>query len=343
VLAQNKPGLPLRLRTDDPYSLPRSSVQDVYAQIVSDLTSAKSLLSDFQRNLSAKKHYIDAKVVSGILARVYLVMQNWEAAKTEADAVLASFGNLMTKDQWARFYQCSQFGEVVWAVYQTSTNNMGSTGQYNMWYNYPLNEGSGDRYYNYQNFFVNDKYVELFEPTEDRYLFWKRSDDATFAENWVCAKMYDPGDGSGNSRGDYPLLRGSEMLLIKAEADANLGNAAQSLASLNQLQTARNVAAKTTTTDKEELLEAIYLERRKELLGEGTSGLLDLLRLQKPMIRKGDHFTFGLANLNSFTYKGESVIGFESNDYRMIFQIPDRELQLNEAIKTADQNPLSGR
>jgi hypothetical protein len=343
VIAQSKLGVPLRLHTDDAYSIPRATVKEVYDRITTDLTEAKLLLSDFKRNLSSQKHYIDATVVSGMLARVYLVMQNWESAKAEAENVLAAHSTLMTKDEWAAFWQCSEYDEVVWAVYQTSTNNMGSTGQYNMWYNYPLGESAGARFYNYQNFFANDKYVELFEETEDRYLFWKRSDDATFAANWVCAKMYDPGDGNGNSRGDYPLLRSSEMLLIKAECEANQGNTAESLATLNQLQTARNVTAKTTVTEKTALLEAIYIERRKELLGEGCSGFLDLLRLQKPMIRKGDHFTFGLANLNSFTYNGESVVGFESNDYRMIFQIPDRELQLNDAISMNDQNPFSGQ
>jgi hypothetical protein len=343
IIAQNKPGLPLRLHSDDPTSLPRSAVKEVYDQITADLLAAKSLLSSFTRPASMGKHYIDAAVTSGMLARVYLVMQNWNAAREEAERVLASYGTLMSKDQWAAFYQCSRYDEVVWAVYQTSEQNFGNTGQYNMWYNYPLGEGANDRYYNYQNFFVNDKYVELFDPGDDRYLFWKRSDDATFAQNWVNAKMYDPGDGNGNSRGDYCLMRGSEMLLIKAECEANSGNPAAALATLNTLQSARNVATPAQTADREELLEAIYLERRKELLGEGVAGLLDLLRLQKPMIRRGDHFNFGMANLNTFSYNGETVQGFESNDYRMIYQVPDREIQLNEAIGAADQNPFSGR
>jgi hypothetical protein len=343
VIAQNKPGVPLRLHADDPYSLPRATVKEVYDQIVADLTSAKSLLEDYKRPATMGKHYINVAVAAGMLARVYLVMQNWGGAQKEAEYVLASYNSLMSKAEWAAFYQCSRYSEVMWVVYQTSEQNFGSTGQYNMWYNYPLGEGSADRFYNYQNFFVNDKYVELFDPGDDRYLFWQRSDDATFAQNWVNAKMYDPGDGNGNSRGDYCLMRGSEMLLIKAECEANSGNLSAALTTLNTLQSARNVSAPTQTAGKEELLEAIYVERRKELLGEGVSGLLDLLRLQKPMIRRGDHFNFGMANLNTFTYEGETVQGFESNDYRMIYQVPDREIQLNEAINAADQNPFSGR
>ena len=343
AIAQNKPGVPLRLHVDDPSSLPRATVKEVYDQITADLVAAKSLLNGYKRPAGMGKHYIDATVTAGMLARVYLVTGNWEGAQKEAEEVLLSYGSLMSKAEWAAFYQCSRHAEVAWAVYQTSEQNFGNTGQYNMWYSYPLGEGSSDRYYNYQNFFVNDKYVELIDPEDDRYLFWQRSDDATFAQNWVNTKMYDPGDGNGNSRGDYCLMRGSEMLLIKAECEANRNNTSAALATLNTLQSARNVATPTQTANKEELLEAIYVERRKELLGEGVAGLLDLLRLQKPMIRRGDHFTFGMANLNTFTYKGETVHGFESNDYRMIFQIPDREIELNEAISAADQNPFSGQ
>jgi len=338
VIAQNKLGVPLRLKAPDDgdYTLPRATVQEVYTQIVSDLTSAKSLLSSFSRS---EKYHLDSKVVSGMLARVYLVMQKYSEAQAEADNVLATYGTLMTKEEWQTWSLSLSFAETVWGFPQTSTNSIGAAGQYGMWYNYPLGEQAGDRCYNFQNFFANDKYVELFEETEDRYLFWLRSDDPEFATNWVYAKWYDPGDGAGNSRGDYCLMRGAEMLLIKAECQANLGNTGDALASLNKLQEARHVTNKTTTTDKNALLEAIYIERRKELMGEGFSGLLDLLRLQKPMIRRGDHFIPGIVNLPAL----EDGNGLPSNDYRMIFQIPDRELQLNPGITQADQNPFSGQ
>jgi hypothetical protein len=98
ALASSKPGVPLRLHADDPYAMPRATVREVYDQIVADLTEAKSLLNGFSRNASTGKHYIDVKVVSGMLARVYLVMQNWDAAKREAAEVLTTYGSLMTKE-----------------------------------------------------------------------------------------------------------------------------------------------------------------------------------------------------------------------------------------------------
>ena len=101
-----------------------------------------------------------------------------------------------------------------------------------------------------------------------------------------------------------------------------------------ELQKARNVQQITTTTDKSALAEAIFVERRKELLGEGGGDMLDYLRLQKPLVWEGDHFDPG---------KDPEVFPLASNDYRFIFQIPQREIQLNGAISESDQNPFSGQ
>ena len=119
-----------------------------------------------------------------------------------------------------------------------------------------------------------------------------------------------------------------------AESEAQLGNYSASLTDLNKLQSARNVKHLTTTTSKSDLLEAIVLERRKELMGEGGGGMLDYLRLQKKLVRAGDHFDAG---------KNAEIFPLASNDYRFIFQIPQRELQLNASVAESNQNPFSGQ
>ena len=98
------------------------------------------------------------------------------------------------------------------------------------------------------------------------------------------------------------------------------------------------------------MLEAIYVERRKELLCEGVTGLYDLLRLQKPLIRyqetasnKEGHYTWGVSFLNGYVASATAPVGtFPSNDYRLICQIPQLEIVNNEALTEADQNPYSG-
>ena len=155
----------------------------------------------------------------------------------------------------------------------------------------------------------------------------------------------------GNTYPELPLMRSSEMLLIMAEAEANLGNVSSALTYLNMLQSARMVSKQTTAEAKDELLEEIYKERRKELLGEGVTGTYDLLRLQKPLYRyaatnenPAGHYSWGLLYLDGYNASDSQPYGYlPSNDYRFINQIPELELTNNTAISQSDQNPFSGQ
>lgn len=328
AIAKEKPGIVLRLSSTEGNDIPRSSVSTCYDQIVSDMSMAKSLLADFDRG--GVKYYLDKHVVTGMLARVYQVMGEWNKAKTEAESAFASYSTLMTRDEWRNGFCHADYAEVIWGFQQTTESNMGDTGMFGFWYNWP--EDTGEPFYNFKNYFVNDLYVALFEETDDRYMFWHRKD--AYTDKWAYSKFYDPGNGQAKSRGDYVLMRGSEMLLIMAESEAELGNTIQALEYLNLLQEARSVKNLTSTTSQSDLLNAIYIERRKELLGEGGGGMLDYLRLQKSLTRSGDHFDAG---------KSSEVFPLASNDYRFIFQIPQREIQLNGALSESEQNPFSGQ
>lgn len=188
-------------------------------------------------------------------------------------------------------------------------------------------------------------------------MFWHRTNngDSETRRKWAYNKFKYYGDANGAKQGntypELPLMRGSEMLLIMAEAEANQGNTGTALSYLTTLQSARNVANLTTTTFKDDLLEAIYVERRKELLGEGVTGMYDLLRLQKPLYRYGSsstnpagHYSWGMMYLDNFNASDAQPYGYlPSNDYRFICQIPQLELANNEVISNADQNPFSGQ
>ena len=188
-------------------------------------------------------------------------------------------------------------------------------------------------------------------------MFWHRTanGDMEVKAKWAYNKFKYYGDANGAPQGHtYPevsLMRSAEMLLIMAEAQANLGNTTEALADLNKLQNAREVAKPTTTTAKGDLLEAIYVERRKELLGEGVTGTYDLLRLQKPLVRYASsatnpagHFSYSMLYLDGYNGSDAQPVGrLASNDYRFINQIPELELTNNEAISQSDQNPFSGQ
>jgi len=82
---------------------------------------------------------------------------------------------------------------------------------------------------------------------------------------------------------DIVLMRTAEIYLINAEAKAHL-QLASALEPLNALKTARG-AERVSGLSGNELLENIWLERRKELFGEGFS-LIDIIRNQQTVVRK---------------------------------------------------------
>ncbi len=359
AIAKNKRGVILRTSADDPDSMPFSTVEQVYAQIVSDLTQAKTLLAGFE---APDLWTINSKICSGILARVYLVMQNWDGAYTEANAVYSQHNQLMSRDEWRSGFDymiSDDIAEVVWAMKYTDDNNLGGGTQFNFWFNQDEKWGEAQEgpIYSFFDFFADEQYVKLFETTDDRYMFWKRTQNgnAEIVTKWAYDKYKHEGKDNGtvvqsDTRPEVCLMRGSEMLLIMAEAAAQKGNSAEALTLLNRLQVARN-ATPSTNASGQALLEDIYVERRKELLCEGQTGFYDLVRLQKPLIRLGEsdtnpagHYDWGMRYLNGYnTTDAQPVARFESNDYRFFCQIPQNEILNNDAISESDQNPWSGQ
>lgn len=355
MIAMDKRGVLLRTSASDPVNMPFSSVSECYHQILNDLNSAKVYLDGYARY---DKTIIDRDVVCGLLARVHLVMNDWENALVEASEAYNGYHVLMTRDEYRNGFDdviSNNYQEVMWAVKFTDTDNLNNQTQFNFWYNQDpvYGERAADGpIYSYLNFFADGEYEKLFEEDEDRYQFWKRTanPDASIAGKWAYDKYKHYGDKNGmvqgNTRPEISLMRGSEMLLIMAEASAHLNNG-KALEYLNTLQAARGVENKTAATG-DELLEAIYRERRKELLCEGVTGIYDLLRLQKPLIRYGEtkdykegHYPWGLSWLSVSEDGSHAVL--PSNDYRFICQIPQMEMANNNAIDKKDQNPFSGQ
>lgn len=372
AIAKDKRGVILRTSSSDPDEMGFSTVQQVYEQILSDLGAARTNLASFQRD---EMWQINADVATGWLARVYQVMGNWTEAASCAEAVYSKYSTLMTKEQWySGFDDCVSNGisEVYWASWYTIENNHGGDTIFNYFYNQdPDTYGEGQSgIYRFFNFFVTPAYVALFDEgdwrgakvpydqavvtdeDEKAVMFWRRTNNANdeIGTKWAYNKFKHYGDASANTLPEFGLMRGTEMLLVLAEAKANTGDATGALTLLNKLQASRN-AVLTTTTDKNELLEAIYKERRKELLGEGVTGQYDLVRLQRPLVRiaanasdKAQHYSWGVENFDGYNAADAVPTGtLPSNDYRWFFQIPQDEYSYNTEITQADQNPFSGR
>ncbi|MEI9947275.1 MAG: RagB/SusD family nutrient uptake outer membrane protein [Chitinophagaceae bacterium] len=134
--------------------------------------------------------------------------------------------------------------------------------------------------------------------------------------------------------GDYVFMRAAEMYLIEAEALARQG-AAQEPAAKAVLQTlvkARYPAYSAAAFTGAALINEIVLQRRIELWGEGFS-LLDIKRLKTGLNRPSGAGNHGTPNLPP------NVFTLPDQDPRFLMRVPQREIDANEAIGQADQNP----
>ena len=237
-------GVPLVLRPtrgiDESSQVARNTVEEVYAQIVDDLTRAKGLLPEENGVLAGQY------AATALLARVYLQMGRYEDARSNADAVISS--GLYTlvdnyADDWTNDDNTS---EDIYAV-QISSQDFG--------------EATLPVFYSIPEFGGRDGDIEI----EQKHLDLYAADDARLA-------LFYEGAGavrSGKWRNQYrnqPIIRLAEMYLIRAEANLRLGGmvGATPVDDYNILHTRAGLTAVASIT-----LEELLLERRRELAHEG--------------------------------------------------------------------------
>ncbi|MEM9917061.1 MAG: RagB/SusD family nutrient uptake outer membrane protein [Bacteroidota bacterium] len=300
---------------------PRATVQEVFTQIVADLEGAIPLLADFAKSTNQE---LDQAVAQGILARVYLEMGEWTKAAENAAAARA--GKMpMTPDQWMAGFSDISNPEVMWGAdidaesstvfasffsHFDNTNNgyAGALGVYKV-IDASLYDQISDTDIR-KGAFVDPVNGNEDYPVLPAYANIKFR-DATFFE------------------GDYIYMRVAEMYLIEAEAKARMGdaNAAQVLF---DLVSTKDPSYTLSTATGDALVEEVYLQRRIELWGEGFAWF-DLKRLKKPLVRD-------YPGTNHATFSAIQNLPAEDDKFR--FQIPEDEINANEAINAADQNPL---
>ncbi|MDL2245742.1 RagB/SusD family nutrient uptake outer membrane protein [Parabacteroides sp. OttesenSCG-928-J18] len=316
IIAKNMPGVPIYLEptTDQTEGKPRGTLEETYKQIVADLTAAETMLEGFDRG--NRINNFDQSVTQGVLAQVYQVMHNWPKCEEYAKKLLSKYP-LTSNEQYLGGFSDETVPSWIWGMRQSEEQNMGDYSPYAMWAN------GTRKCFSFVGWYSADKFVELFDQDDIRYQFERWWDVL-----WASYKFRD----NDECRGSIVFMRTEEMLLAAAEACAYQGKEKEAKELLWKLQEMRN--ATRTEASGNDLLEAIWLERRKEMYGEGHA-LFDLVRTQKPLVRAGNHDAYGGSHQ------------FPARSWRFIFQIPNTELLNNDALvddiwPAGDQNPYSG-
>jgi starch-binding outer membrane protein, SusD/RagB family len=298
------PGIPIITKGTyipaDAEKVSRSTVAQVYAQIIEDLEEAVDLLP-----ASAPKPFPSIVTAKAIMARVYLESRNWEKAAQLAFEVMES-NAFALNDHPANFYRSAYSSESILEIAHTLSDNPRNTRAdlANYW---SIDER--------KDITIPPRVIEMYEENDLRSeLFMIEVQDTV--TTWFSVRYMSQAD-------NLPYFRFAEILLIRAEALAMLNPGQVPQEAVDLLGEIRNRAQTSHTIPEtaDELFEAIMLEREKELMHEGSL-LFDLKRWRRNDVR------FSRAPRNN------EFIPWD--DPRMIYPIPQREMDVNPNL---DQNP----
>lgn len=307
---------------------PRSSVKEVYDQILSDINNAVTLLEGSER-----KHisHIGYAVALGLQARIALVMEDWTTAKNAALLAIQESG-------------CQVVNSNV--INDTSAKNV-------MWGAEIIADQSGM----YAGFFthmsgtapygstalkqINKDLYSKMSATDFRRAWWNPNDPKNEEGGYQQVKFEftDPKTWTG----DYIWMRVEEMYLTAAEAECRLGeedNAIKHLSAVMKVRDPQYTCYKTGTSLGKltnevtgSLLEEIITQRRIELWGE-FGRVYDIRRLKQGFVRTEEMgWPKDALLLNRPTTDPEN--------YMWVLTIPQSEFDGNANMDPVkDQNPI---
>ena len=316
----------------------RATVEEVYAQIKSDIDAAVKFLSESDHS-RADNRYISLEVAYGIRARMNLAMANWKAAA--ADAAKAAAGSVALSAAEAGKPGFNDIKKFMWGIFIAETDRVVTSGIVN-WASHMGVFNYGYAWYS-GGIHINQKLYKDIPDTDVRKGWWldaeaksKNLNEAQAAmiagygiEPYVQVKFGPYKDVLETSTNATPicLMRAEEMLLIEAEGLAMSGDVAGGKAKLEAFIKGNRDAKYVCKASSPEALQAeIIKQRRIELWGEGLVWF-DIMRLGLGIDRRGAGYP-----------DPTSVLKIAGNDPVLLWRIPQGEIQANALINDADNN-----
>ena len=221
-------------------SIARNTVEEVYAQVIKDLTEAITKLP------SDNSYYADIYTAKALLARVYLQKGDYPNARTMANDVITNSGKSLVTNFEAAFNTGENTSEDLFAVQITTQSG---TNDLNTFYADDVYGGRGG------DIAIRDEYVDLFEASDVRSDFFHYN---VYGDR-LSSKFK-------NQFGNVHVIRLAEMYLIRAEANLALSTSvgASPVDDVNEIRTRSNASALGSVT-----MADIMEERSRELGFEG--------------------------------------------------------------------------
>ncbi len=284
----SKPGLPLRLtgiKESGFSALARSTVAEVYTQILADLNFAEANLPTSYATALLNTTRAHKNTAIAFKTRVYLTMQNYNSVITEANKIVplvppfvapSGVAHALQADIVTVFRPPYTTTESILSMPMSATAGDNPGTQNQLGYYFSKSTGNGE-------FSLNTAGI-LIDPS------WTVADRRRFFNAVVSGKTYlNLKYNAPSPYTDYaPVIRYAEVLLNLAEALArtNAGVDVRALALLNAVRKRSDPAVTLAPATQGDLINAILLEREIEFLGEGLRNI-DLMRLLQTIPAKG--------------------------------------------------------
>ncbi|MBO9635678.1 MAG: RagB/SusD family nutrient uptake outer membrane protein [Chitinophagaceae bacterium] len=315
------------LKTDpaiDDKIIPRSSVQTVFDQIVSDLQTSEKELERYNENNSARANQAAAQA---LLSRVYLYMSDYENAILYANKVINknrhSLLNLHTTPTGTIFLD------------KNSPENIFCA---------PVTGGGGlevfmlpaNTTFRADNYKVSADLRGSFTANDLRPRFF-------FEMSSAGEQMYRKAGINVTLRDDYSI-RLPEILLNKAEALAALGRNEEAAQTVQLLRKARFAPDQlgTVTETGEALVRFIREERRRELCFE-SHRWFDLRRYavntRYPFEKSIRHTAFSYNNAGRFVAGYYELKPYSQDKALYVAPIPNPEIEFNGGVIKNEERP----
>jgi hypothetical protein len=268
----------------------RSTTKEVFDKIIEDFNRGMEIIGDDNSSV----YYINKNSAKALLARIYLYMENWGKANDLATEVINSNSySLIPNSEYIASWTQDFTTESIFSIVNLPTD-------YSRF-------ASVTYYYGRKRYLATDDLYNSFDDDDVR--------KNLISDNKVL-KYTSPGYDD-----NIPVIRLSELYLIKAEALAELNDDEGARDALNIIHQRANPAAPDFTESGDALKDIILEERRKELMFEGHR-LFDLTRKKKDFIK----YSTSLSTPISITYPNNLTI----------LPIPQSEMDANDNMQ---QNP----
>lgn len=301
----------------------RSTVAEVYTQVVKDLTEA---ISSNALATETEPGYVSVWGAKAILSRVYLNMGDYANALSVAEDIIKNSGAaLWTRDQYFKAWDASTPNESEFlfrlnVAGSTDSNDLNGIG------NLQQREG-------YKEMVATKKFVDMLtsDPEDVRNEMFlpatAAKEVATYGTNKVYLNKLRGQGGNLRNVTIVPIIRLSEVYLTAAECAFRNNDKTKAVEYLNDLVKNRTTTEASLATVDNITLERILIERRKELIGEGQR-YFDALRNNETITRytseadKGWHKTLS-----------KDAQSFNRDYFKAIAAIPQAEINANPNIK----------